>query len=40
MATLNLKVPAVIKIENTSEFAQCFIPFGENFNATDRKSVV
>jgi hypothetical protein len=33
MATLNLKVPAVIKIENTSEFAQCFIPFGENFNA-------
>ena len=33
MAEIKLEAPAIIKIENKSEFAQCFIPFGENFNA-------
>lgn len=33
MAELNLVAPAFIKIENTSEFAESFNPYGENFNA-------
>lgn len=31
MATINLKSPAIIKIENKASHANSFVPFGENF---------
>lgn len=37
MATKTITLPAVIKVENTSELAKTFIPYRENFTAVLKK---